>query len=890
MRTLPCLGPLVAAVFVGLPIGYSYAEGSMGIVERNDLYGVRIDDGAKRVTCRTVPFLACDTKDRGKTRRIVTQEKETIPVGAKADTLYLMGMFNEGWDHAHAHWGEHREFTDDRPDRIVVGTKVGKLELAYDDGSSDRIPLVIGTTVWHVSHWAYGKSSSVMKPIKEPFASRPELAKILSDALKLYEDDELPWENGVEKRYKHFYLAIAPRDKVIKSIVIHDDTSLRGRSLVSGVTIASREGAQILEPFGTCQIDAADMPAKLEVTDSMDWSKELKALADIMYTRESDLPDKVDLIDFPQSFDAARITFESDGRWGDMLSNVWTANLTQIDEKFEKDTGIFRETGKDCPWYGGYQGIGTWAPDIGVYSRWCYGRSSDHLATVGLRLINSPERWVNYVDLCDKYLYYHRSDHDPSKGPPNDNFDAANYPKDAPPHWCFVLNEPQNGHPREINDIPGNEEMDGHGATVVGRWVAWKMLGCPNDEWLTSPRNKIYGKSRWDSSYDSAEFICWLMDHTGRDVIYSEGESTGWGGGPDLVRVPRNMTRKLDRAGTLKKYAEADMYEVYPSFVCSTALKCSAEIAETLGKNDIAAKWRAYSDRIRKAMRKELTTGPEEEKRWSCTPSVFPSEQEALAPAWFSTYLDGYYPRRWDPVIAGITRNYLKYQLGRGPKTAAVLAMGYGQGWLTHATLFMDEMDAAGECLVNIAKYSYDKNMDYVDPERGIDWRKWLWLIPEGSHKLPDGAWYRIGDLTNGANQGPAMHALEACAGVDYTDARTLRILPRAPEPLTGLKVDNFMALIEDEGAVKRIRLSYEYKKNESFSLESDGAIPSLALRLGPYDNKAKADAAAKNGRFPESSTQRIEQSGTYHNKQAWWLWIEEMQGVSHLDISLVSR
>ena len=39
--------------------------------------------------------------------------------------------------------------------------------------------------------------------------------------------------------------------------------------------------------------------------------------------------------------------------------------------------------------------------------------------------------------------------------------------------------------------------------------------------------------------------------------------------------------------------------------------------------------------------------------------------------------------------------------------------------------------------------------------------------IPEGSNILPDGSWHRIGDLSNGANQGITLHALELCAGID---------------------------------------------------------------------------------------------------------------------------
>jgi len=856
-------------------------------VQRSDLYALKIDSAAPRITCRTLPFLAGAPDKRGDTRRTLQENTETIPVGTKARALYLLGMYNHGWDHALAHWGEHPEFKDERPDRILIGDQIGELEIEYADGTSDRVPLVMGTTIWSVGHWAYGPSNSVMKPVKEPFASRPEYASVLRESLLLHEDGDVP-RNG--KEYAHFYLALKPRPKTIKSLVIHDNQSLRGRPLISGVTLSSPDPATGLEHLGKCLVDQADLRTRLDPAGDMDWSEKLKALRRIMYTREDDLPDEIALLDFPEDFSAARIRFLGGGRWGDMLSNIWVANLAQMGEKFIRATGFYGETGKDTPWYGGYQGIGTWAPDTGVYSRWAYGRSSDHYATVVLRCVNDPQRWTSFVDFVDRWLYFYRSNHDADKGPPNESLDVAGYPKDAPPHWGFVMNRPGDWPKWPINEIPGDEEMDGHGATAVARYVSWRMMGYPRDEWLTAPRQKVYGKSRWDSTRDAAEFICWLMDYTGQDVIWSEGESTGWGGGPKLLRVPENMPLHTGPVQTREKYAEANMYEVYPTYVCMVALRCSAEIADAVGDAELAAKWEDYADRVRNAMMKELTLGEGPDAVWRCTPSVFPSGQEALAPAWFAGYFDGYDPQRWDPEITRITRNYLNRQLSSKPGAAATLAMGYGQGWLTHAALLLDEMDAAGECLINIARYTYDKNMDYVDEQRGIDWRKWLWIVPEGTHIVPDASWYRIGDLSNGANQGPAIHALEACAGVDDTDPSVLKILPRAPAPLTGIEVTDFLALVGQIGEAHIARLSYTYIKHRSFTLTSDRNIPSLSVRLGPFDSEDSARAAIRDGAFPAELTHRIEVSGRLSHSDAHWLWLENIRDTSGMTISLSAK
>src|SRR5262249_49234363 len=153
----------------------------------------------------------------------------------------------------------------------------------------------------------------------------------------------------------------------------------------------------------------------------------------------------------------------------------------------------------------------------------------------------------------DRALYFHRPDHDPANGPPNDGLDVARYPAEAGPHWAFVVTEPLEGA-RPINEIPGDEEMDGHGATLIGRWTAWRVAGAPRGDWLTAPRPEVFGKSRWDATRDAADFITWLMDYTGRDVMWSEGESTGWAGGPGTPLVPPGMAVERDPARIRRNY------------------------------------------------------------------------------------------------------------------------------------------------------------------------------------------------------------------------------------------------------------------------------------------------------------------------------------------------
>lgn len=286
------------------------------------------------------------------------------------------------------------------------------------------------------------------------------------------------------------------------------------------------------------------------------------------------------------------------------------------------------------------------------------------------------------------------------------------------------------------------------------------------------------------------------MDYTGRDVVYSEGEFTGWGA-PDLCQIPRGMREETDPVKIKENYANANMYEAYSNFACITALRCASLMADAIGDDQKALRWRTYAKRIQSGMLRQLIAGHKNKLTWRIPPySILPSFQDRLVQAWFSQYYDGLNTRHWDQKMLEIKHNTFNEHMQQPYGHAPLLAMGYGQGWITHASLLLDELDHASKLLVNLAKCTFDKNMDYVDESRGIDWRKWMWIVPEGSNLLPDGSWYRINDLSNGANQGPAMHALEACAGVDDTNPDHIKIMPRIPEPLKGIEVDNFFVML----------------------------------------------------------------------------------------------
>ncbi len=852
--------------------------------EYQDLYGIRMHPDSQSLTCRTVPFLAMPENQE------LEQLDDTyvIEVNTKAESVYFLGMINHGWQAGTAHWGEHPEWHPDRQDQMYVGKEIGRLHVHYADGQVDTIPLVIGTTSWFSYIWASG-AGHIATPKREPFATRADYAEALENSLLLRED---PRRGEDCILHAHFYLPYQPADKVIKKITVTNNTQLRGNPLVSGITLKSPSSVEGLHQFDPVQVSDEDLKPALTVDCDRDWTEALNALSEKLYTRELDIPNEFEPVDLGD-LDAASIRFQG-SKWAQMLSNIWAANMKEIDTKFEQD-GFFRESGLNAPWYAGYQGIGTWAPDIGIYSDGAFGRCGDHYASLALRLIQNPERNDNFMDYADSRFYFFRDNHDPEKGPENDYFDAERYPADAPGHWSFGLHLPASP-PHEMNEIPGDQEMDGHGSMIVARWLTWRHAGAPTGEWLTAPRDDVFGQSRWDTTRDAAEFICWFMDHSGMDVIFSEGESTGWGArlGPDgsFLLLPDGMPYETDPEKIRKNYANSNMYEPYPTFVCMTGLRVSAQMAEAMDKPELADRWRSYADRLHAGMLRLLISGSAGRGlTWRMSPwSVFPSQQERLVQAWFAIYYHGLDPDRLDQRMLEITRNTYAEQISMPTGLQPALAMGYGMGWLTKTAMILDEMDDAGQLLENIARYMYDKNMDYVSACGTVDWRKHMWIIPEGSNILPDGSWHRIGDLSNGANQGPSMHAIELAAGVDDTDPGHVRLMPRIPQPLTGIEVEDFPVLVDkpksDGYLLDRAMVSYNYDRLQGeFELTSDVPIAQLSIRFGPFDRIAAERAM---GRIEqEEVAARLQQSGTYQKAAAYWVWAENLKDIEEIQFSL---
>ena len=111
--------------------------------------------------------------------------------------------------------------------------------------------------------------------------------------------------------------------------------------------------------------------------------------------------------------------------------------------------------------------------------------------------------------------------------------------------------------------------------------------------------------------------------------------------------------------------------------------------------------------------------------------------------------------------------------------------------------------------------------------------------------------------------------------------------MPRLPDPVRGIEVENHFVLIPGGDGLKKARVSYRYEKGKAFSLRSDMDIPLLSVRLGPYESREDL-SGLKETLSGNGINCRVLSSGKYMGNPAWWLWVDSPGLVSELNISLI--
>ena len=394
-----------------------------------------------------------------------------------------------------------------------------------------------------------------------------------------------------------------------------------------------------------------------------------------------------------------------------------------------------------------------------------------------------------------------------------------------PRHWSRIANKPDKAIPFE---------NDGHALVTLFLYKLWQRL--PNrNEWL---------RSRWADVKGAGDWILWQFDHpeisgANDGVLHTTGESAAWDG-----------------------------YSVYPDYACMEALEALAQMADSIGENQSAARWRDRAEKMRSAIADQYIVtdpssvcngDPQYGRVWTLKFAGWTDQSTVLGPLIFRADYQGFAPEDDDPSLHPV--NEAAYQrlidtYHRPFGFYGQASMGYGQGFVTQSALLLDRMHDATQMLDWIAKEIYD-------PRIGS------YIVPEGVQIDPTGRfWYRNGDLGNGVQEAEIIKALRMVVGVDDTHPGRLQLFPRMPYDWNEIAVQKYPVLFELQGKMDTTFIRYKLERSSSWmklEIASDRDLGPVTIRLGPFEKQPNASSVRVNGKLPV-------QPSVEHSGDSWWV------------------
>jgi len=634
---------------------------------------------------------------------------------------------------------------------------------------------------------------------QQPFPTDARLRQAFAAALRLY--PPAPLKDG------DYLAVIVPRPVPIRSITVENSTAKKGTLIVKGITIETSDAADIagatalrpgvfLPEFEKFARTKALRPLG---EDENRTQRRLNDLRRALYTHDDEFKGNV-AQSAPPGYAGPEVSFEGSVFAG-ILANVFRYNMQDIAAKIDQD-GMYHTSTKDAISWGGYRGFGTFRKDVGGYYGVSYtrdmGRSLQELTSLGYT--NLAERCADY---CLRMARLYATD-------PELKYKGVI----LPPHWGMLVNRPR-------NPSFGN---DGQGLTILFLYRLWQRL----------PDRETWLRARWPDVKAAGDWILWQYAHPeisgARDgLLHTTGES-----------------------------ANGDGYSVYPDSVCMYALDALAQMADSIGENGSAERWRERAALMRKAITdRYIVTDPKYGRVWTLKYSNWIDHSSVLGPLVFQADYLGFAPQDSIPEWRAVNEaTYRRLIDTYKPFGFYGQAMGYAQGFVTQSALLLDRMHDATQMLDWAAKEIYD-------PRDGC------YIVPEGVQIDPTGRfWYKIGDLGNGVQEGEIVKMLRIVIGVDDTQPSRLQFFPRMPYDWKVIAVEKYPLAFSSGGRLQTAYLNYKLKRSGgamSLRISSDKSLGQVAVRLGPFAGQPQARSVRVNGKAPAGAS--VERGG-----DSWWV------------------
>ncbi|MCQ2429698.1 MAG: hypothetical protein MJ192_05155 [Clostridia bacterium] len=713
----------------------------------------------------------------------------TLSVGTPARGRYLYltgGHFSE--DSGCPPWG-----TSNPADIRFIGDTLGYLTVAYGDGSTASVPLVLGWTLWLHSVWNESPA-----PFFGPDTD-PALTDALRSSLSVF---------GAFDHAPEWTLRVSLADKEVVSVTISGVDGHNGHPVFTSARVSDAEslpveGAQTAAFFAAHPVVLGEeVPAAVRSA--------LETICRALHTFDSDFADAPSDFDFPADGLPYKVRFFGGELSGIATASVWV-NMKNLVDRTE-DGGMLHTSYKDAPSWR-YDGFGPYVMRANSYYDAFYSRDAGR-AIMTLNAYGHKDKAKAAALYGDDWMMTY----------PREGKTLGGVP--IPGHFSVMPNKPyiysqvlsKIGVPALCDDAEGstasawptrytkkrfgdeyenlgNQETDGHGLMMLANYLTWVNRGSSADEALEN----------WTYINEAAEWIVWCFDHpelsfVENDLLYGETE------------------------------AAMNAYTLYANIPCQLGLTCYADIADAVGKQAEAAKWRAYADRLRGGIDRGLTDG----SGWLYKKHGFFHDPVV-------TFLSDVYgfdtadmPADW---VARSRASY-RYDLENTVRFGwyGAPGIGYDHCMITQNALLLDQTADADRLLSSLCKLCWSPRL----PEP--------FLVPEGlCVDTKRGILRRQGDLANLVQLAEAMKCWRLAVGLSPMRNGMIKIMPRLPHGW-GVELTDFP--VQNTAMTADMTLSPVNGSSQTISVSFKGDKPSgtVAVRFGPFPVECRSASVTLNG------------------------------------------
>lgn len=504
--------------------------------------------------------------------------------GSTFGTLYFRGGYHSLPDGCTV-WGT----SVDRTNRFI-GDLMGNIVLEYTDGSTEKVPLVFGYTLWFRTIWR-----EECAPFRSEYAEK-EYADALRETLCLC---------GAYEGTEECCLAVMTAGKPLRRIVIEGNTAKNGFPVFTEVGTEPFCGDSGF--YGSHTVNSADpFPERTE--------KLLHFINRRLLTYEDDYknPPEYDADRTNNGF-SVRFTGDDDAA---IATGVFAENLAELAERSDGE-GFVHTSGKYAPtWW--YDGFGPWLMNVGNYYGDYYSRDAGRalMTLIGFGKTEEARRGIEYGN---RLMMYFPENHITFNGIP------------VPGHCPVVMNKPMfyseilsvSGWPTKYTEERfgadhgklGNQETDGHGLMMMANVALIRAL----------PDGDKWAEEHWDELCAYAEWILWCFENpaislAGRGLLYAESE------------------------------AGMNAYTMYCNIPCCLGLVGLSKIAESLGKTADAEEWAAAAEKMKTAITREFS----ENGKWRPADFGFFHDPAVTFSSDFYGYDPADLPEEWEKLSRAV--------------------------------------------------------------------------------------------------------------------------------------------------------------------------------------------------------------------------------------------